>query len=135
MRSTIYFRYVLLSELIFADPPIFRLMDASRHKSVDTLSGYIRNIELFKDHAGEKLLQFARDNLVYRNRNEIELVMRIGRRTLVLIDARRFFARQSGGAVIVINLSESRSANNSLRVKRMDMAAGNPFPRDTSISA
>jgi len=35
---------------------IFRLMDVSRHKSVDTLSGYIRNVELFKDHAGEKLL-------------------------------------------------------------------------------
>jgi hypothetical protein len=28
----------------------------SRHKSVDTLRGYIRDAELFKDHAGAGLL-------------------------------------------------------------------------------
>jgi site-specific recombinase XerD len=35
---------------------IFKMMDVSRHKSVDTLRGYVRDAELFKDHAGEGLL-------------------------------------------------------------------------------
>jgi site-specific recombinase XerD len=35
---------------------IFKMMDVSRHKSVDTLRGYVRNAELFKDHAGTGLL-------------------------------------------------------------------------------
>jgi site-specific recombinase XerD len=35
---------------------IFKMMDVSRHKSVDTLRGYIRDAELFKDHAGAGLL-------------------------------------------------------------------------------
>jgi integrase len=30
---------------------IFKMMDVSRHKSVDTLRGYVRDAELFKDHA------------------------------------------------------------------------------------
>ena len=29
---------------------------SSRHKSVDTLRGYVRDTELFKDHAGTGLL-------------------------------------------------------------------------------
>jgi hypothetical protein len=32
---------------------MFKMMDVSRHKSVDTLRGYVRDAELFKDHAGE----------------------------------------------------------------------------------
>jgi hypothetical protein len=32
------------------------MMDVSRHKSVDTLRGYVRGAELFKDHAGTGLL-------------------------------------------------------------------------------
>jgi integrase len=36
--------------------PIFKMMDVSRHKSVDTLLGYVRDAELFKDHAGAGLL-------------------------------------------------------------------------------
>jgi hypothetical protein len=33
------------------------MMDVSRHKSVDTLRGYVRDAELFKkDHAGAGLL-------------------------------------------------------------------------------
>ena len=32
------------------------MMDVSRHKSVDTLRGYVRDAELFKDHAGIGLL-------------------------------------------------------------------------------
>jgi site-specific recombinase XerD len=35
---------------------IFRMMDVSRHKSVDTLRSYIRDAELFSDHAGTGLL-------------------------------------------------------------------------------
>ena len=35
---------------------IFKMLDVSRHKSVDTLRGYVRDAELFKDHAGEGLL-------------------------------------------------------------------------------
>jgi Site-specific recombinase XerD len=35
---------------------IFKLMEVSRHKSVDTLRGYVRRAELFKDHAGAAFL-------------------------------------------------------------------------------
>jgi site-specific recombinase XerD len=38
---------------------IFKMMDVSRHKSVDTLRGYVRDAELFKDHAGAGLLYLA----------------------------------------------------------------------------
>ena len=35
---------------------IFRMMDVSRHKSVDTVRGYVRRAEEFQDHAGAGLL-------------------------------------------------------------------------------
>jgi len=35
---------------------IFKMMDVSRHKSMDTLRGYVRDAELFRDHAGTGLL-------------------------------------------------------------------------------
>src|ERR1700720_4477123 len=35
---------------------IFKMMDQSGHKSIDTLRGYVRDAELFKDHAGTGLL-------------------------------------------------------------------------------
>ena len=35
---------------------IFKMMDVSRHRSVDTLRRYLRDAEIFKDHAGEGLL-------------------------------------------------------------------------------
>jgi hypothetical protein len=35
---------------------IFKMMDQSGHKSIDTLRGYVREAELFKDHAGTGLL-------------------------------------------------------------------------------
>jgi integrase len=35
---------------------IFKMADQSRHKSMDTLRGYVRDAELFKDHAGKGLL-------------------------------------------------------------------------------
>jgi site-specific recombinase XerD len=35
---------------------IFRIMDVTRHRSVDTVRGYVRRAEEFKDHAGAGLL-------------------------------------------------------------------------------
>ena len=35
---------------------LFKMMEVSRHKSVDTLKGYVRKAELFKDHAGAGFL-------------------------------------------------------------------------------
>jgi site-specific recombinase XerD len=35
---------------------IFKMMDQSRHKSVETLRGYVRDAEIFKEHAGAGLL-------------------------------------------------------------------------------
>jgi integrase len=35
---------------------IWKLAAQSRHKSLDTLRGYVRNVEMFKDHAGAKFL-------------------------------------------------------------------------------
>jgi site-specific recombinase XerD len=35
---------------------VFKMMDVSRHKSVDSLRGYVRDAELFRDHAGAGLL-------------------------------------------------------------------------------
>jgi integrase len=35
---------------------IFKMMDVSRHRSVETLRGYVRDAELFRDHAGDGLL-------------------------------------------------------------------------------
>jgi site-specific recombinase XerD len=35
---------------------IFKIMDVSRHRSVDTLKGYVRSADAFKDHAASGLL-------------------------------------------------------------------------------
>jgi site-specific recombinase XerD len=35
---------------------IFKMMDVSRHKSVDTLRSYVRDAEIFRNHAGDGLL-------------------------------------------------------------------------------
>jgi site-specific recombinase XerD len=35
---------------------VFRMMEVSRHKSVDVLRGYVRRAELFKEHAGAGFL-------------------------------------------------------------------------------
>ncbi|HEY7243375.1 MAG TPA: site-specific integrase [Xanthobacteraceae bacterium] len=35
---------------------VFKMRDVSRHKSMDVLQGYVRDAELFKDHAGAGLL-------------------------------------------------------------------------------
>ena len=39
-----------------AGASIFKMMDQSRHKSVETLRGYVRDAERFKDHAGADFL-------------------------------------------------------------------------------
>lgn len=31
---------------------IFKMMDQSRHRSVETLRGYVRDAQIFKEHAG-----------------------------------------------------------------------------------
>lgn len=35
---------------------LFKLMDQTRHRSVETVRAYVRRAELFEDHAGEGLL-------------------------------------------------------------------------------
>lgn len=35
---------------------IFKMADVSRHRSIETLRGYVRDAELFRDHAGDGLL-------------------------------------------------------------------------------
>jgi hypothetical protein len=35
---------------------IFKMADHSRHRSIDTLRGYVRDGEIFRNHAGDGLL-------------------------------------------------------------------------------
>jgi len=35
---------------------VFKMRDVSRHKSMDVLQGYVRDADLFRDHAGAGLL-------------------------------------------------------------------------------
>ena len=35
---------------------IWKLSEVSRHKSLDTLRGYVRRVDLFKEHAGAAFL-------------------------------------------------------------------------------
>jgi hypothetical protein len=35
---------------------VFKMMEVSRHRSVDTLSGYVRRVDLFREHAGRTFL-------------------------------------------------------------------------------
>nr|WP_256476214.1 site-specific integrase [Siccirubricoccus soli] len=39
-----------------AGASIFKMREVSRHKSLDVLSGYVRDAELFRDHAGKDFL-------------------------------------------------------------------------------
>jgi hypothetical protein len=36
-------------------PTTFKIAEVSRHKSTDVLAGYVRRVDLFKDHAGSGL--------------------------------------------------------------------------------
>lgn len=49
-------RSVFLTSAAARGASIFKMMDQSRHRSVDTLRGYVRDAELFRDHAGAGLL-------------------------------------------------------------------------------
>jgi hypothetical protein len=46
----------LLTSAAARGASIFKMMDVSRHKSVDTLRGYVRDADAFRDHAGAGLL-------------------------------------------------------------------------------
>jgi hypothetical protein len=46
---------------------IFKMMDQSRHRSVETLRGYVRDAEILKEHAGAGLW-CSRFSIVPRNR-------------------------------------------------------------------
>jgi hypothetical protein len=35
---------------------LFKLTEVSRHKSLDTLRGHVRRVDLFKEHAGAAFL-------------------------------------------------------------------------------
>ena len=39
-----------------AGASIWKLSEVSRHKSLDTLRGYVRRVDLFKEHAGAAFL-------------------------------------------------------------------------------
>ena len=39
-----------------AGASVFRMMEVSRHKSVDVLRGYVRRADLFREHAGSAFL-------------------------------------------------------------------------------
>jgi site-specific recombinase XerD len=39
-----------------AGASVFKLAEVSRHKSLDTLRGYVRRADLFKEHAGAAFL-------------------------------------------------------------------------------
>jgi hypothetical protein len=41
-----------MRDLISAGADVFRVMDLSRHRKVDTVRGYVRRAEMFKHHAG-----------------------------------------------------------------------------------
>ena len=45
-----------LTEAARQGASIFKMREVSRHKSMEVLSDYVRNNELFRDHAGEKFL-------------------------------------------------------------------------------
>jgi hypothetical protein len=37
---------------------VFKMRDVSRHKSMDVLQAFVRDAELFRDHAGARLIPF-----------------------------------------------------------------------------
>ena len=55
LRVSNYRRRAFLTSAALRGASIFKMMDVSRHRSVETLRGYIRDPELFRDHAGAGL--------------------------------------------------------------------------------
>jgi hypothetical protein len=39
-----------------AGASVWKLAEVSRHKSLDTLRGYVRRVDLFREHAGASFL-------------------------------------------------------------------------------
>jgi hypothetical protein len=38
--------------------PILKLSEVPRHRSLDTLCGYVRRVDLFREHAGRRSYDF-----------------------------------------------------------------------------
>jgi hypothetical protein len=49
-------RSELVALEVAAGASVFKMMEVSRHKSVDVLRGYVRRADLFKEHAGAAFL-------------------------------------------------------------------------------
>ena len=49
-----HFRYPTSAAEVGAN--VFKMMEVSRHKSIDTLRGYVRRSDLFRDHSGAGFL-------------------------------------------------------------------------------
>jgi hypothetical protein len=49
-------QFLVLTSAAKRGASIFKMMDQSRDRSVETLRGYVRDAEIFKDHAGAGLL-------------------------------------------------------------------------------
>jgi hypothetical protein len=47
---------------------VFKMRDVSRHKSMDMLQAYVRDADLFRDHAGAGLLYIAATNNAAQDR-------------------------------------------------------------------
>jgi integrase len=45
-----------LTSAAIAGASVFKMMEVSRHRSMETVRGYVRDAELFKDHAGSAFL-------------------------------------------------------------------------------
>jgi hypothetical protein len=66
---------IILTSAAESGASIFKMVEVSRHKSVDTLRGYVRRVDLFKEHAGaaflcscdpmEEIMPSARRHILY----------------------------------------------------------------------
>jgi len=45
-----------LTSAAVAGASVFKMMEVSRHRSLETVRGYVRDVELFRDHAGAAFL-------------------------------------------------------------------------------
>lgn len=69
---------IILTSAAESGASIFKMVEVSRHKSVDTLRGYVRRVDLFKEHAGaaflcscdpmEEIMPSARRHILYCQR-------------------------------------------------------------------
>ena len=50
------FQIILLTNAARRGASVFKMRDVSRHKSMDVLQAYVRDADLFRDHAGTGLL-------------------------------------------------------------------------------